>query len=443
MTKKNVLLAITGLAPQVVTETLNGIVDGGLDWPDEVQIITTATGKERVVTHLLTANEGEKTIIEQFCEEYNVPIPHFSHDTIFVIPDANGCAVDDARTCEDQEALANFIVRHVARLCSDDNVQLHASLAGGRKTMTFFLGYAMALFSRASDRLTHVLVDAKYELNPHFYYRTKKTCRIEGRGKNEYLNASEATIVLAEIPYIRHQSHLDTDYLKNNENVSYRELTLFQNGVNEIDEIKLNFHLVQRKVTFSGETIPTKNIYFEDDSIILAFYSMIANQIKLHGFTDVFSLRNGEKSLILTELFLQEMEKIAGVKRNCFLKEIMENDEFAYDEEAFIARASKLTEKGLVRGGVTTDLSATYNQIREGMSYRFFNDKRNLLIKKLKEHFPIEFVEVIRPAQVYDKHDRSKLREYSSGGQQGGAYGLWLKPENISYKQSMIMSGVF
>ncbi len=121
----------------------------------------------------------------------------------------------------------------------------------------------------------------------------------------------------------------------------------------------------------------------------------------------------------------------------------MENDEFAYDEEEFIARASKLTEKGLVRGGVTTDLSATYNQIREGMSYRFFNDKRNLLIKKLKEHFPIEFVEVIRPAQVYDKNDKSKLREYSSAGQQGGAYGLWLKPENISYKQSMMMSGVF
>lgn len=46
---------------------------------------------------------------------------------------------------EDQEALADFIVKEVAQLCADPNRIVHASLAGGRKTMTFYLGYAMSL----------------------------------------------------------------------------------------------------------------------------------------------------------------------------------------------------------------------------------------------------------------------------------------------------------
>lgn len=57
MIKKNVLLAITGLSPQVVTETLYGIVQNDLEWPDEIQIITTKKGRDEVRLGLLESND--------------------------------------------------------------------------------------------------------------------------------------------------------------------------------------------------------------------------------------------------------------------------------------------------------------------------------------------------------------------------------------------------
>jgi len=39
----------------------------------------------------------------------------------------------------------------------DPNIQLHVSLAGGRKSMRFFAAYALSLWGRDIDRLTHVL----------------------------------------------------------------------------------------------------------------------------------------------------------------------------------------------------------------------------------------------------------------------------------------------
>ena len=139
MTKKNILLAVTGLSPQVVTETLFGIVKADIEWPDEIQIITTKRGKEQARLGLIVDGAGKQSLLEKFCHDYKKTPPVLTEDTIFVVPDASGGEVDDARTFEDQEALADFIVSHVARLCADPNMQLHASLAGGRKTMTFFL----------------------------------------------------------------------------------------------------------------------------------------------------------------------------------------------------------------------------------------------------------------------------------------------------------------
>ena len=38
--------------------------------------------------------------------------------------------------------------------------------------MTFYLSYAMTLLARLDDRLSHVLVDERYENNRNFYYPT-------------------------------------------------------------------------------------------------------------------------------------------------------------------------------------------------------------------------------------------------------------------------------
>ena len=69
--------------------------------------------------------------------------------------------------------------------------------------MTFYLGYSMTLFARLDDRLSHVLVDERYENNRNFYYPTPYTHVIAGQLDSQKMDAKEATVVLSKIPFIR------------------------------------------------------------------------------------------------------------------------------------------------------------------------------------------------------------------------------------------------
>jgi CRISPR-associated protein (TIGR02584 family) len=437
MKKKNILLAITGLSPQVVTETLYGIKQAGMEWPDEIQIITTKRGKEQARLGLLEPHDGNKPMLEQLCVDYGMQLPVLTTDTIFVVPDAQGEDVDDARTFEDQEALADFIVGHVGKLCADEGIRLHASLAGGRKTMTFFLGYAMTLFSRIDDRLSHVLVDEVFEGNRNFYYPKPYTHVIDGRGDNEKLDAKNAHVILAEIPFIRQRSQLHKNVLKSMESESYLDLVMFQNAVNELHKVKLNIDLKRRSVTILG-----KDVDFSDSVMELAFYSMIARQVNDNGYSALLKPSRDEFSKPLTNLFLQEMERIAGVDvvDQPITDMVPDKEQLSRYNEVYLKRAIALEECYLVKSktGLAASSAAdkdlipkTYEDLQFGMSNSFFGDKLTALKSKLESHFPSDFVYSILPGQVYDKKDLTKLREYSTKNQQGTPYGLWISADNV------------
>jgi CRISPR-associated protein (TIGR02584 family) len=430
MKKKNILLAVTGLSPQVVTETLFGIIQADIEWPDEIQIITTKKGKEQARLGLIVNGAAKQSMLQKLCHDYNKPLPKLTEDTIFVVPDASGNEVDDARTFEDQEALADFIVSHVAGICGDPNQQLHASLAGGRKTMTFFLGYAMTLFSRIGDRLSHVLVDEAFERNRDFYYPTPYTNVINGKGSNEKLDSSQAKIVLAEIPFIRQRQQLHKNTIKSLENESYRDLTLYQNALNELNTVDITFNLRQRSIMVMG-----KSIDFAKKPMDLAFYSMIAHQIKLSSYSAIMRPKPEEYVPYLTDLFLQEMEKIAGIEVYDNSKALLAGDTSTYSS-SFKNRAITLTEQDLVRGVAiegNSDIAPTYEQLKMGMDYTFFSDRLTQLKSILEQHFPKDFVHGIMPGQVYQQNELTQKRPYSTKNQQGTPYGLWLEVENIYY----------
>jgi CRISPR-associated protein (TIGR02584 family) len=54
---KNILLAVVGLSPQVVTETLYALHQQGRQ-VDSIEIITTRQGKEMIHARLLASEEG-------------------------------------------------------------------------------------------------------------------------------------------------------------------------------------------------------------------------------------------------------------------------------------------------------------------------------------------------------------------------------------------------
>ena len=67
MNAQSILLAVTGLTPQVVTETLFALHDQGEQLPSAVHILTTAEGCQRA--RLTLINDGW---LARFCRDYHL-----------------------------------------------------------------------------------------------------------------------------------------------------------------------------------------------------------------------------------------------------------------------------------------------------------------------------------------------------------------------------------
>lgn len=165
---RKVLVAIVGMSPQVVTETLWALRTERGFVPDEVRVILTRSARDCVVKSLLDPAEGR---FHAFCRDYGlVGKIRFDESCVTVVADGEGRELDDIRTPEESAAAADTIVRVIGNVCSDPNTIVHVSIAGGRKSMGFFAGYAMSLFARPRDSVSHVLVNDPFESNRDFFY---------------------------------------------------------------------------------------------------------------------------------------------------------------------------------------------------------------------------------------------------------------------------------
>ena len=207
---KHTLLAVTGMSPQVITESIYAFYKKGQPI-DEVKVITTTRGKKEVWLNLMLGQDGQPPMLQQLINDYNLPSITFTQDNIFVIEDNQGNQLEDARTELEHQALADFITQKVQQETEKPEQTVHASIAGGRKTMTFLLGYAMSLYGRHQDTLSHVLVDEPFE-SSEFYYPTPYSKAIHTRlGRTE--DAKDANVSLALIPFVRLRQELPESLL--------------------------------------------------------------------------------------------------------------------------------------------------------------------------------------------------------------------------------------
>jgi CRISPR-associated protein (TIGR02584 family) len=209
---KRVFLMITGLSPQIITETLYAYYVGtGLDdsIPTEVHLITTTEGSERAGLTLLEPVTGQ---FHKLLDAYSINNLSFTEDHIHVLTDAHSERLRDIRTPEDNTAAANFICEWVKKFTLDDDTQLMVSIAGGRKTMGYYAGYALTLFGRHQDQLSHVLVSQEYEGHRDFFFPTLHT-EIVYSNTNKPLDTSKAKVTLAQIPFVRLRQELPKNSL--------------------------------------------------------------------------------------------------------------------------------------------------------------------------------------------------------------------------------------
>ena len=89
---RRILLAVTGLSPQIVTETLHALAVGGEQpfVPTEIHLITTAEGAERARLALLSEEPGW---FHRLRRDYALPPIAFDGDHIHILRDATGAAL--------------------------------------------------------------------------------------------------------------------------------------------------------------------------------------------------------------------------------------------------------------------------------------------------------------------------------------------------------------
>ena len=89
-------------------------------------------------------------------------------------------------------------------LTADPDTRIHASLAGGRKTMSFYMGYAMSLLGREQDELSHVLISPPaLENSPDFWWKPTGARLVRTGGSGEPCSTEDAVIDVAPIPFAR------------------------------------------------------------------------------------------------------------------------------------------------------------------------------------------------------------------------------------------------
>lgn len=282
---RNILFLVTGMTPQIITETIWALAcdqDSTDTWvPDEVHVLSTQDGLNQIRKRLF-----EDGVFAQFKRDYPIleqtkfdPANH-----LHVITDQNGKPLMDLKTPEENERSADIICEMVKGFTNMDDTSVHVSIAGGRKTMGFYAGYALSLYGRAQDSLSHVLVEEKFERAVSFFYPTPFSDLVSDRDSIVVGDAQEAQVWLAKIPFVRmHEAILPKHQLKKEDsfsevvqkiNESYEDITLELNTfsrkaiINDkfiIDNLPprewafLNWFADRRKEGKGGVIAPSKN----------------------------------------------------------------------------------------------------------------------------------------------------------------------------------------
>ena len=248
---RRTLLLVTGLSPQVVTETIFALaLNATSAWvPTEVHVLTTGEGRERARLNLLAPSSGW---FERLRADYALPPITFGETCLHVIENAAGISLSDIRSDADSKAAADALARLVARLTADDGSALHVSISGGRKTMGFLAGYTLSLFGRPQDRLSHVLVSARYESHPDFYYPTPDLRIIHTPPPDSRpLDTRDAEVTLADIPFVRLRPHLGETVAR--EDPQYASLVATVQA--SLGEPRLGIDLNRRRLRAGGQSI--------------------------------------------------------------------------------------------------------------------------------------------------------------------------------------------
>ena len=200
---KKVLIAVTGISPAILTETVWALAQEEMPWiPDQVVAITTRTGKA-VIEELLLDGGGWDRLRAVLAKKgllVEGSLAFGATDSIRVIGDGSR-DFDDISTPDESGAAADFLLGVLRQYTEQPNTEIVASIAGGRKTMSALMMSCISLLGRTQDRACHVLIDDAFiAKNPGFLFPKTKN------------DQASAKVQLCEIPFVRVRGWYEKEY---------------------------------------------------------------------------------------------------------------------------------------------------------------------------------------------------------------------------------------
>ncbi|MBU2444234.1 MAG: TIGR02584 family CRISPR-associated protein [Bacteroidetes bacterium] len=255
---KNLLICVSGLTPQIITESLFCISVKKKIPIHEIYILTTARGRNVILgadKDSVTPKSRLKNELLDLCKKYKLKTPKFEeNDSHIIVAKEESIELYDIRTDRHNLLFPNKVCEFIRSKTIDPNNILYCTISGGRKTMSVNLAFALSLFGRENDKLLHVLTREEHEFKG-FYPITKKETR---------------DLEIAEIPYVRLRSILAHE-TKTKDLFKLNFDKIVQETQKELkilsDERKLICSVDKRELKFG-----TKSVHFEPLEFALYFH---------------------------------------------------------------------------------------------------------------------------------------------------------------------------
>ena len=322
-TTRKIMVCVSGMSPAVITETLYALVTEKEFVPDEIHVITTAEGKTKIEEKLLQEGNGW---FHRFMNEYlpNEQI-RFDTGTIHLIS-KDGNTLKDITTDEENRAAADTIYRVLRQIKSQAGTQMHVSIAGGRKSMGFYMGHAFSLVADEADTLSHVLVSHPFE-NPKldFYYPPKdaKEYLLEGK----VWNSTMAKVSLAEVTALKLGKLFENKVLPEDAKTSFEFAVHIMQATLISPDIEVCFEDGKTYLKILGKEIKLSGTEF----MVFLIHSLARKQsdhLQFLGGLALDEITQPQKAMLLDiakEFGLITVDKIANRDIKSDIKRKMEN----------------------------------------------------------------------------------------------------------------------
>lgn len=287
MRQKNLLICVSGLTPQIVTETLFCLTFKEKIKIDEVYVLTTKRGRDVILgkdTAPATPKTSLKSEIKSMCELYKIKPPRFEeNDEHIIVAKEESIELPDIRSDKDNILFPNKVCEFLRIKSSDPNNVLYCSITGGRKSMSVHLANALSIFARENDRLLHVLTKEEHEFKG-FYPKSKKEID---------------DLELADIPFVRLRPILtaeikNPDLLKSN----FDDIVRFTQAQLKIlaPSTKMIIDIERRELRFGNDSVILEPMEF------LFYYYFVESKERGKGNISIYEFCSDETRIRFNEL---------------------------------------------------------------------------------------------------------------------------------------------